>query len=231
MRSRSWRSFAQMLVAACRLNPSTCAHSLPITNTSTSAGAPRMRMIRRPRHGPVATTPRADASATAARTGALSMKRLCAASGSRSASARSTRRKIAATTRATSSSVGAGWDGTRACDQAESCMRRPRTGRDSERSDRRVEALDHRHRAGLQGAVQNCLFGAVTFVGVAIAARMKRLRAGTRCRADIGRSRLRHRPSSSDRRVGGFGTGASVGSCRLSRPMAGRPAVGYPLSG
>jgi hypothetical protein len=107
MRSSPSRSLAPMRVAAWRLNPSTCAHSFPITNASTSVDAPRMRMIRRPRRGPVATTPRADAAATAARTGALSMKRLCAASGSRPASVRSTRR-IAATTRAMSSSVGAG---------------------------------------------------------------------------------------------------------------------------
>jgi hypothetical protein len=69
---------------------------------------PRTRTMRQPRRGPVATTPRADASPSAINKGALSKNRRCPAPGSRSASLRSTRRKTAAATRATSSSRGAG---------------------------------------------------------------------------------------------------------------------------
>jgi hypothetical protein len=75
IRSRPSRSLAARRVAACRLYPSIWAQSLPITKTSRSAGAPRMRMMRHPFRGPVPTTPLADASASASNKGAPSSNR------------------------------------------------------------------------------------------------------------------------------------------------------------
>ena len=62
---------------------------------------------------------------------------------------------------------------------------------------------------GLQGLVEECLFGTMALVSLTNSARMNDTGARRRCGAGVGRSSLRHQLRSSDRSDEGFGAGRS----------------------